>query len=447
MKRMPPLLPLSVAAFLAIPAAFAAPASSPAADKATVSSGRLDKVRLLAPKAAPKALVIYFSDRSGWQPSDDAVATALVNDGDAVLAVDLARYGKALDADNGECLYVVGELTDLAQTAQRQLDLQTYLPPILAGTGEGATFAYAALADAPANTLGGAVAAGFANRLTLKLPFCPGATAKKSPDGKAYSYAFDSTMPEAAALLVTADKIDEITAEATTQRLVTVSSFDADDPPDAIVQAVSDMAENNNPFGDLPAIDLPSTTDPRALAILISGDGGWRDLDKTMGEWLSTKGVHVVGLDALHYFWSKRTPQQLATDMAQLIDDADPTHHLPVMLIGYSFGADVLPFAFPLLPKPLQDRTKVLALLAPGLTTSFQVTVEGWLGIDDSGYQIAPAIAALPAERVICVYGEEEDDSSCPDPSLKKVTQLKTEGGHHFDGDYAAIAQHFLDRL
>ena len=89
-------------------------------------------------------------------------------------------------------------------------------------------------------------------------------------------------------------------------------SFDTDDPPDAIVQAVSDMAENNNPFGDLPAIDLPSTTDPRALAILISGDGGWRDLDKTMGEWLSTKGVHVVGLDALHYFWSKRTPQQLA---------------------------------------------------------------------------------------------------------------------------------------
>jgi len=157
--------------------------------------------------------------------------------------------------------------------------------------------------------------------------------------------------------------------------------------------------------------------------------------------------VHVVGLDALHYFWSKRTPQQLASDMAQLIDDADPTHHLPVMLIGYSFGADVLPFAFPLLPKPLQDRTKVLALMAPGLTTSFQVTVEGWLGIDDSGYQIAPAIAALPAERVICVYGEEEDDSSCPDPSLKKVTQLKTEGGHHFDGDYAAIAQHFLDRL
>ena len=64
------------------------------------------------------------------------------------------------------------------------------------------------------------------------------------------------------------------------------------------------------------------------------------------------------------------------------------TRHLPVMLIGYSFGADVLPFAFPLLPKPLQDRTKVLGLLAPGLTTSFQVTVEGWLGIDDSGYAI-----------------------------------------------------------
>ena len=30
------------------------------------------------------------------------------------------------------------------------------------------------------------------------------------------------------------------------------------------------------------------------------------------------------------------------------------------MLIGYSFGADTIPFAFPLLPKDLQERTKLL---------------------------------------------------------------------------------------
>ena len=433
--------------------AFAAMGSASAqstapATTATVTAGRLENVRLLAAEGAAKAMVVYFSDRAGWTAADDATAAALRKDGDVVLGVDLAAYAQALDKADGECLYVVGEITDLAQTAQRQLDIQTYLPPIVTGRGEGATFAYAALADAPANTLGGAVASGFANKLTLRLPFCPGSTATKAADGTSYSYAFDVPLPEPASLFVDEASLDIVRGQASAQNTITVDTLDADDPAGQIVAAVSSLADGIEPFGKLPALDLPATNGkPRAIAILVSGDGGWRDLDKTIGEWLSTQEVHVVGLDALHYFWAKRTPQELATDVAALVKGTDPKGELPVMLIGYSFGADTIPFAWPLLPKALQDRTKVIALMAPGLTTSFQVTISGWLGIDDSGYAIPPAIAALPVDRVICVSGKEEDQSACRDPALKNVTHIETDGGHHFDGNYAAIAQKFLDKL
>jgi type IV secretory pathway VirJ component len=181
--------------------------------------------------------------------------------------------------------------------------------------------------------------------------------------------------------------------------------------------------------------------------ILISGDGGWRDLDKTMGEWLATQGAHVVGLDALHYFWSKRTPQELARDIAFLVDAADSTDALPIMLIGYSFGADTIPFAFPLLPKAVQERTRVIGLLAPGRSTSFQITIGGWLGIDDTGYSVVPALAALPADRVVCVFGKEDTESACADTALRHATIVKTTGGHHFDGNYTGLAQRFLSRL
>ncbi len=444
MKRS---LALLLPVFAAIGSA-SAQSSTPPATAATVSAGRLENVRLLPAEGEPKAMVVYFSDRGGWTADDDAVAAALRKDGDVVLGVDLAAYAQALDKADGECLYVVGEITDLAQTAQRQLDIQTYLPPIVAGRGEGATFAYAALADAPANTLGGAVASGFANRLTLRLPFCPGSTATKAADGKSYSYAFDVTMPEPASLFVADDALDTVRGQASAQDAITVEALDSGDPVGQIVAAVSSLAGAIEPFGKLPAIDLKSTSGkPKALAILVSGDGGWRDLDKTIGEWLSTKDVHVVGLDALHYFWSKRTPQDLATDVTALVKEANPKGDLPVMLIGYSFGADTIPFAWPLLPKPLQDRTKVIALMAPGLTTSFQVTISGWLGVDASGYDIPKAIAALPVERVICVSGKDEDASACRDPALKAFTHIETDGGHHFDGNYEALAQQFLDRL
>lgn len=414
----------------------------------TVSSGRLENIRLLAPADDPKAMVIYFSDRAGWSPRDDAITTALRTDGDVVLGVDLAAYAAQLDRADGVCLYVVGELTDLAQVAQRTLNIQTYLPPVLAGIGEGATFAYAALADAPPNTLGGAVASGFANQLTTRLPFCPGSTATKTADGKAFSYGFDISIPEPASIFVPDTQLEAVQSAAAAQDQITVDALDTDDPTSQIVTAVNDLADDIEPFGKLPAIDLPATTTPKAVAILISGDGGWRDLDKTMGEWLSTQGVHVVGLDFLHYFWSKRTPQELATDIAELIKDADPQRKLPVMLIGYSFGADTLPFAYPLLPADLQARTKVLGLLAPSLSTSFQVTISGWLGIDDSERKIAPAIADLPADKVLCIYGKDDaDETSCADPAVKNTTVIETDGGHHFDGDYTSIAQRFLDRL
>ena len=413
----------------------------------TLSVERLQNVRLLPSKGGARAMVVYFSDRGGWSAQDDTIAAALSADGNVVLGVDLAAYAQELDKADGVCLYVVGEITDLAQTAQRQLNIQTYLPPIVAGSGEGATFAYAALADAPANTLGGAVASGFADRLTLRLPFCPGSTASKTADGKAWSYAFDKAMPEAATLFVAADALDTARAQASQQANITVEALDGDNAASQIVGAVSSLVDANAPFGTLPAVDLPSTTPPKALAIFISGDGGWRDIDKTMGEWLSTQGVHVVGLDALHYFWSKRTPQELTADITTLIKDADPQAKLPVMLIGYSFGADTLPLAYPLLSKDLQDRTRVIALMAPSLSTSLQVTISGWLGIDDSGYPVPPAIAALPKDKVLCIYGKEEDDSGCEDPAVKDVTKIETDGGHHFDGDYQGIARRFLDRL
>ena len=52
------------------------------------------------------------------------------------------------------------------------------------------------------------------------------------------------------------------------------------------------------------------------------GDGGWRDLDKTMGEWMAQQGVHVVGFDALRYFRSKRRPEEFAADLAAIAASA-----------------------------------------------------------------------------------------------------------------------------
>ena len=44
-------------------------------------------------------------------------------------------------------------------------------------------------------------------------------------------------------------------------------------------------------LGDLPVIEIPGKPGAGDVAIIFSGDGGWRDLDRTLGEILSNAGV------------------------------------------------------------------------------------------------------------------------------------------------------------
>ncbi len=90
-----------------------------------------------------------------------------------------------------------------------------------------------------------------------------------------------------------------------------------------------------------------------AFAIIMSGDGGWAGLDQDVAAALSAKGIPVVGLDSLRYFWTARTPEGLAADTDRLIRYYAPHFGKQrVLLIGYSQGADVLPFAVTGCPRP-----------------------------------------------------------------------------------------------
>ena len=118
------------------------------------------------------------------------------------------------------------------------------------------------------------------------------------------------------------------------------------------------------------------------MAVVISGDGGWRDLDKTIAEDLQSDGIPVVGWDSLRYFWSKKTPQQTANDLAIVMRTFMAKWHASdVALIGYSFGADVMPFAYNRLPDdPTFARKDSSLCSAFSKTADFEITVSGWMG-------------------------------------------------------------------
>ena len=179
-------------------------------------------------------------------------------------------------------------------------------------------------------------------------------------------------------------------------------------------------------IGDLPVNEVPASGNSTELALLMTGDGGWAGLDQELAARLAQSGVPTVGLNSLKYFWSERTPEETARDVARLM-----RHYLAVwnkqrvLLVGYSFGADVLPFVVNRLPADLRARVASVSVLGIDSNASFEVSVADWVGSDDGGPPTLPELAALGHMPVLCIYGEGEEDSICPDLAAERCRDAR----------------------
>ena len=115
----------------------------------------------------------------------------------------------------------------------------------------------------------------------------------------------------------------------------------------------------------MPSAQAPAGHDD-VLTIFYSGDGGWRDLDKELGARLVARGVPVLGVSCLDYYWRNRSPEESARDLDALIDKYSAQwHRQKVWLIGFSFGADVLPTIVNKLSPANRARITQMVLLSP----------------------------------------------------------------------------------
>jgi type IV secretory pathway VirJ component len=56
-----------------------------------------------------------------------------------------------------------------------------------------------------------------------------------------------------------------------------------------------------------------------ALAVMLTGDGGWAAIDKRIADDLAERGVAVVGFDSRSYLMKARTPGEAAAGGARVI--------------------------------------------------------------------------------------------------------------------------------
>jgi type IV secretory pathway VirJ component len=419
-----------------------------------VDSGIIPAPRILTPEQKPTGMVFLFSDASGWSAADDDFAQRLTDRGAIVVGVDLPRYLRSIAKVPDDCAYLVSDIENISQQTQRAANVVNYNPPILAGRGQGGGLVMAIAAQTPAATIGHTLAIDPTASVPLAKTLCSGAPRKSTQQGTVYDLAAGE-LPNPIDITFTPEASPEGRSHIQDLRgqgfgiAVKDASVSAQEALEASVTALLAAPPAADATSEMPIIALPAAPTHDTMAIIYSGDGGWRDLDKTIAGILQSKGVPTIGVDSLRYFWAQRSAQDVAKNLQQLIATYRARWKVKhVMLIGYSFGADILPATFNALDEASAQQIKQISLLGFSPNASFEISVAGWLGSSSSdAVPTLPELARINPGLVQCIYGEDEDDTACPQLAGGNTEIIKTSGGHHFDGDYAGLAEKIIGGL
>lgn len=451
--------------------------SAAAAPAEVFNYGRFGEVSVYRGSTPPRDVVLFLSGDGGWNLGVISMAQRLAGKGAVVAGIDVRHYLAQLEKSADKCVSPAGDFENLGRYLQAKLGLEHYLLPTLVGYSSGATLVYATLAEAPEGSFKGALSIGFCPDLDLKKPVCKGSGIEATPrfDGKGLLKGVDFLPAKrlSGKWISLQGEIDQVCPAAATQKFIAavpggdivmlpkvghgyaveknwVTQYEA--AYERITAAPAGVAAPALPAS---VADLPLTVVPAApgssspwFGIFLSGDGGWVGLDRGVSDELAKHGIPIIGWDSLKYFWSPRTPQGAARDLDRVVRHfAHAWGETHVLLIGYSQGADIMPFMVNRLPAQTHDMVGLTTLLGISDNALFEFHLANWLGNPGGGRATAPELQRWSGAPYLCLYGEDDGDSACAKMTGKDAVVVKMPGGHHFGGGYADIAAEILGRL
>ena len=442
--------------------------------------GPFGEVTVYRPAGRVQSVALFVSGDGGWNLGVVDMARHLLGEDAAVVGIDIRRYRNSINAPGPACKSFAVDFEGLAHDVEQRLKLADYLPPVLVGYSSGATLVYATIVEAPKGTFAGALSLGFCPDLDVTQKICKGSGlayewqyAKGPQPAPVKGVVFSAAKTNVTPWIAFQGDADQVCSPAGTRAFVAETSsaelvwlpkvghgFSVEKnwlpqfrtayrklAAHAIAPRVS-LPE----VADLPLVEVPATAAPAAgteplFAVLMTGDGGWAGIDQDVSAALASRGIPVVGWNSLKYYWQGRTPEVAAHDLERIVRRYAAAWQRPkVILVGYSFGADVLPFLYTRLPAELRATVRTVSLLGLSDTATFEFHVADWIpGADSGGRATAPEIGRMSGAPVLCLYGADETDNPCRGLASPSVKAVALAGGHHFGGDYEALARQILD--
>lgn len=440
--------------------------------KDTLACSGFGYLTLYKPTKTVNNVVICISGDGGWNSGIEGIALHLKNENTLLIGVDIRQVFKNMKKSKSACLYPAADFERMSQFVQKKLKYQTYNVPILLGYSSGATLVYGLVAQAPQNTFRAGIALGFCPDINIDKPLCSGSgkfTSTKLQNAKGYDLGpVENLKTPFISLQGQTDQVCNYNK--TVSFLKNVANAQIISLPKVghgygqeknwlpqLMQAYNNIIEKKEayiPDGATKILNLPlhTTTSIKDktspyMVVFISGDGGWTDFDQQMASAFASKGAPVIGLDALKYFWQKKSPEETTTDILKIIEAyTEEWKKEKILLVGYSFGADIIPFVYNRIPEKTKNSIAGIGLLSPSKETDFEVHVSELLDIDNasSGFSVPNEINKISNIHPICFFGKDEVDSPIKEISKENARIIYLDGGHHYTDSFITVAKEMM---
>ncbi len=369
-------------------------------------------------------LIIYIDEED---PMTGALVTNFVKRGYQVAKIESKNLRRQSEIPNQQCLDISEKLISIAHFLRDKYDIDKQDRAILIGAHGGATDVYLALAQSARDKFFAGISINFKlprfeeNMYCNVAGFKPGEkqASKNGASGKLSTiwYVFQDNVSAE-------DRLTNEFLNTLENARVTVEHDTSTNPIYKMLQVLTWLDSTNNEQlrtdpseGNLPLNEVKSDkSGGDTLAILFTGDGGWAGIDKEIAKYLSQNGIPTVALSTLSYFWKARTPDETAATLEQLISHfTKKQNKTKVILIGYSFGANVLPFAANKLSPESKGKVALISLLGLDRTAAFVFHLSSWMNLDNGPNRLSifPEIEKMQWAKSICVEGIKGHKKIC----------------------------------
>jgi len=205
------------------------------------------------------------------------------------------------------------------------------------------------------------------------------------------------------------------------------------------------QAQVGSPVKDLPLQLTVSEGSKSVFIIYISGDGGWNEFNQKLVQAFEKQGYGVVTLNSRKYFWNGKTPDAFARDIDQLSKYyMKEWNKSGVIIVGYSFGADVGIFLPARVSAELHKKIVSIALISPSASSDFVIRLSDMIGESENvnrNFKVKPEIEKTDLP-VVCIFGKDEE--LMLKNSLRKSKNLtihELPGDHRYNDDYNALSK------